>query len=122
VNRIHTAIISYIREATIQEPLFAGFASLTDEQMVRQMFSNYRHGKGLRLSNFGLEVMRRHFMSYVIKVPDDEQLRPKHLLFLDANARMPYHCGKDEIVVYDHLLGVKLRLVNGRLSILVDVS
>lgn len=86
------------------------------------MFSNYRGGRGLRLTQFGLQVMRCYFQGYEIKVPDDEDMQPVHLIFLDGKAKMPYYCGKGEIVVYDYVLGTKLRLVDGRLSILMQIE
>jgi hypothetical protein len=119
MNRIHEAIIAYIRE---QSPDDAVFTSLNDDLMIGQMFYNYRGGRGLRLSNFGSRVMPRYFKSYTIKVPNGEGTHPLHLIFLDGHARLPYYCGVDEIVVYDHVLGVKLCLVDGRLSILMEME
>lgn len=95
---------------------------LTDEQIICQMFSNYRNTRGLRLTRFGLQVMRHYFKGYDIKVPDDEEIQPMHLIFLDGRAKMPYYCGSGEIVVFDYLLGVKLRLVDGRLSTLMEIE
>jgi hypothetical protein len=86
------------------------------------MFSNYRGSRGLRLTRFGLQVMRCYFKGYEIKVPEDEELQPMHLIFLDGRAKLPYYCEKGEIVVYDHMLGVKLRLVDGRLSTLMEIE
>ena len=96
--------------------------TLSDEQIIRRMFLNYRAEHGLRLTNFGLQVMQSHFKGYDIKVPDDEEVKPVHLIFLDSKAKMPYYCGEGKIVVYDHILGVKLRLVDGRLSILMEIE
>lgn len=116
MSQIHNIIISYIREQD------ESFASLTDEQMMQRMFYNYRDGQGLRLSQSGAETMCQYFKIYEIKVPDNEETKALHLMFLDSNARMPYYCGKHEIVVYDHVLGVKLRLVDGRLSSLMNIE
>lgn len=122
MNKVHRFIVSYIREQSKDDPLFAGFAALTDEKMARQMFSNYRTGKGLRLTWFGWEVMARHFKSYKIMVPKNEKMQPSHLIFLDSHATMPYFFGDEEIVVFDHELGIKLRLIDGRLSTLVEIG
>ena len=122
MNRLHAAIVAHIRSMSLEDALFAGFATLTDEQMIRQMFSNYRAGRGLRLSFFGHEVMRRHFRGYEIKVPSDETINAANLLFLDSHAKMPYFLTKDQFVVFDHLLAVKLRLVDGRLTLLTEIE
>ncbi len=76
----------------------------------------------MRLTHFGLQVMRAYFKGYEIKVPDDEHMQPVHLIFLDGRAKMPYYCGNGEIVVYDYVLGTKLRLVDGRLSTLMEIE
>ncbi len=68
MNKIHTAIIDYIKENK-ENPLSEMFVSLTDEQLIRSMFSNYRGGRGLRLTNFGLQVMNTYFKGYDISVP-----------------------------------------------------
>lgn len=124
MHPVHQAIIRHIREASATEnsKLVAHFTSLTDEQIIRRMFSNYRGGRGLRLTQFGLQIMRYYFRGYEISVPNDELLQPLHLIFLDGSARMPYYCGDGTIVVYDEILGMKLRLVDGRLSTLMDIE
>jgi hypothetical protein len=59
-NKIHLAIVSHIRKTAIEEFLLP----LTDEQILRQMFFNYRAGKGLRLTILGIQIMRKHFRGY----------------------------------------------------------
>jgi len=66
--------------------------------------------------------MRQYFKGYELTVPEDEKLQPLHLIFLDRRAKMPYYCDENEIVVYDPVLAVKLRLVDGRLSILMEIE
>lgn len=121
MNPIHSGIIAYIRD-NINDKLAASFADLTDEQIVRRMFANYRSSKGLRLTNFGLQLMRQYFQGYRTLIPDDEHVRPMHLIFLDQHARLPYFCNANEIVVFDRLLGIKLQLIEGRLSTLVEIG
>lgn len=123
MNQIHHAIISYIREnnkSSSEEIL--SFMALSDEQIAHRMFLNYRGSRGLRLTSFGLQIMQNHFKGYEISIPEDEKIQPLHLIFLDGKARMPYYCGDGKIVVYDYMLGVKLRLVDGRLSILMEID
>lgn len=97
---------------------------MSDEQIVRCMFTNYRGERGLRLTNFGLQIMRGYFRGYETTIPEDETISPMHLVFLDDRATMPYYLDTEKriIVVYDRMLGVKLRLVDGRLSILLEIE
>lgn len=124
-QQVHNAIVTHIRDASSAADstgLASRFVSLTDEQLIHRMFINYRGGRGLRLTHFGLQVMQAYFQGYEINVPDDEVTQPLHLIFLDKRAKMPYHCGKGKIVVYDYVLGTKLRLVDGRLSTLMEIE
>lgn len=122
MNKIHKTIIAHIRESIKDIEEFIPFMALTDEQIIRRMFSNYRGARGLRLTQFGVETMRQFFKGYEIKVPEDEKLQPLHLIFLDRSAKMPYYCGDKEIVIYDPVLAVKLRLLDGRISLLMEIE
>jgi hypothetical protein len=125
MNEIHAAIVSHIREVNKAQdnPVMARqFDSLTDEEFIRQMFLNYRGSRGLRLTKFGVMVMQRYFKGYEIKVPEVEEWSPKYLTFLDQKSKMPYYCDKKMIVMFDHVLGVKLRLVDGMISILMEIE
>lgn len=123
MNKIHKTIVSHIRETVKNDDNeLMAFVALTDEQITRRMFSNYRGGLGLRLTKFGLQIMRQYFKGYELTVPEDEKLQPLHLIFLDKRAKMPYYCDESEIVVYDPVMAVKLRLVDGRLSILMEIE
>lgn len=122
MNQIHKSIVSHIRETSKDDNDFISLIELTDEQIIRRMFSNYRGERGMRLTQFGLETMRQFFKGYEIKVPENEKIRPVHLIFLDKIAKMPYHCGDKEMIIYDSILAVRLRLVDGRLSILMEIE
>ena len=89
--------------------------------MLRQMFSNYRDGRGLRLTRFGQQLMGSNFRFYQFDL-SDTTLQPTHLLFLDARAKMPYFCDENEIIVYDPAFAVRLRLVNGQIATLMEVD
>ena len=102
------------------------FAGITDEAMVRHMFSNYRKhdedNRGLRLTKFGLQIMKQYFRGFEILMPDGEKLKPSHLLYLDKKSVMPYYCDSAGFTVYDHNLGIKLKLADGKISTLIDIE
>jgi hypothetical protein len=113
VNPVHRAIIDYVREHSVDENLLA----LTDQQLLYHMFANNR---SIRLNHFGLVVMQNFFTAYIIPLPKDERIRPKHLVRLNKRETMPYYFNREQIVVFDYEFAVKLRLVGGRLSTLLD--
>jgi hypothetical protein len=120
MNAVHRAILAFLRE--VNDPQLAPLVTLTDEQIVHRMFSNQRGVRGVRLTKFGLQIMQAYFQTYDVKVPEDEVIKPTHLMFLDDHATLPYYCGDKRIIVFDGELGVKLRLVGGRLSVLVSIE
>jgi len=127
MNRIHATLILYLREQTTKDggELAAKFASLSDETIVRMMFSNYRgreDSRGLRLTKFGLQVMKRYFKGCEIDMPSGEKLQALHLLYLDSKCTMPYYCGDDGFVLYDQQLGIKLKLADGRINTLIEIE
>lgn len=126
MNQVHRAVVAHIREASSSQNAELGsrFTSMSDEQIVRRMFANYRGERGLRLTNFGLQIMRGYFRGYETSIPEDEPISPMHLVFLDDRVTMPYYLDIERrfMVVYDRILGIKLRLVDGRLSILLEIE
>jgi hypothetical protein len=120
MTTIHGAIVDFLRET--HDPKLAPLIALADVQIVHRMFFNYRSRHGVRLTNFGLQILKSYFRHYEVKVPKDEVVKPIHLVFLDDHATMPYYCDDGRIVVFDQELGVKLRLVDGRLSTLVNIE
>jgi hypothetical protein len=120
MTTIHGAIVDFLRET--HDPKLTPLIALPDVQIVHRMFFNYRGRRGVRLTNFGLQILRTYFQHYEVKVPKDEVIKPIHLVFLDDHATLPYYCDDGHIVVFDHELGVKLRLVDGRLSTLVNIE
>lgn len=114
MTTVQQGIVAYLRKS---DPKLEPFGLLADEQIAGLMFSH-----GLRLTEFGVEIMQRHFQSCRIDIPERELERPVHLMFLDVAAKMPYFVGDDFLIVYDHLLAFRLRLVDGSLSILVQIE
>lgn len=66
--------------------------------------------------------MQQYFRSYEVSIPDDEGIRPMHLVFMDEQVGLPFFLDQQRIVVFDAELGVKLRLLDGRLSKLVSIE
>lgn len=109
-----------MREAA--DPLLKSLLDRPDEQIIQRLFFNHRGQRGVRLSKFGHEIMRYYFRSYEVRLPEDEVIMPRHLIFLDEHVALPYFLDTHRIVVFNDELGVKLRLVDGRLSVLVDIE
>lgn len=96
--------------------------ALPEAQILRRVFRNYRGERGMRLSQFGLQIMQCYFRSYEIFIPDDEVILPVHLIFLDERAALPFFLDQQRIVVFNAEVGVKLRLLDGRLAKLVTIE
>jgi len=127
MNQIHLTLIEYIREQTKINggELAQKLSTISDESMVRMMFSNYRgkeKAKGLRLTKFGLEVMNRYFKSYQIKIPEGMQMQAQHLLYLDKKAKMPYYYSNTDIIIYENELGIKLKLADGSIDTMIQID
>ena len=117
-REVQRAILNHLRQA--DEPaLVTLFALLRDDQIAQLLFTP---GDRLRLNQFGLDIMQRHFKSCSIAVPDRELALPLHLTFLDSIARMPYFVGSAHLVVFDHLLAFRLLMVEGRISTLMQIE
>lgn len=127
VRGVHGRLIDAIRKAADQEggDLVSRFRDLTDEQMLRIMFVNYRRGdggRGLRLTNFGLQIMRRWYRGFEVQMPQGCTLKSSHLLYLDSRATMPYHCSAGGFVIFERDLGIMLTLADGRVEVLMEIE
>jgi len=129
MSRVHAGVISYIRAQFVNRPgeLADKIASMDDDHILRMMFSNYRgsgdnNRHGLRLTKWGLMIMQLFFKGYDIAMPEKAKLKDTHLLYLDSKATMPYYCGSGTLVVYDHVLGIKLKLADGLISTLIEIE
>lgn len=129
VDAVHAAVLAHIRESLkdATNDLATTFAEKDDDQLIRMMFSSYRgrgSPRGMRLSQFGLSVMKNFFKGYEITTATDERspLALPHLLYLDANATMPYFCNAKGLVVYDRMLGMKLKLAGGSVAVLIAMD
>jgi hypothetical protein len=128
MNRVHISVIKHIRDSSKEDggKIAATFANLTDEQVVRQMFSNYRgrdeKARGLRLTNIGLEMMKSYFHYYEIKLAEGRRVAPNEILYLDRRATLPYFYSNEKIVVFETELGVKLKLADGEIATLIQME
>jgi hypothetical protein len=128
MNRVHSAIIRHIRNVSSEMGgQFADhFSALSDEQIVRIMFSNFRgkgeESRGLRLTNMGLEVMRAYFKAYDIPLPEGHKIEIKRLLYLDRRASLPFYYSNERLILFEGDLGLKLKLADGDLDILMEID
>lgn len=128
MNKVHVAILKHIREENAKESgkIASTLSSLSDEQVVRMMFSNYRgrdrQARGLRLTNFGLEVMKCYFKFWEIQQPQGHTVVTQELLYLDRRATLPYYFNNEKVVVFEAELGIKLKLADGQISTLIEIE
>ncbi len=131
MNTVHHTILDLLRRRTDadQNPLGAQLAA-PDEEVVRLLFSNYRRGKGLHLSDIGLQLMKSYFKAYEIRTPEyhsvatakGKQVRARHLVYLDGHVSLPYFCTIDSIVLFELSLGTKIKLADGDIQILIAME
>jgi hypothetical protein len=121
-QQIHAAVIGHLRTQLASTAFSDKLATWDDELMLHRLFSNYRGERGLRLTQFGHQIMQHCFQSYEFENTNNEKLRPIHLLFLDRHAKMPYFCDRQKLVVYDKQFAVYLRLVGGDLAALTAID
>ena len=125
---IHDGVITCIRTQFANRPgeLADKITAMDDGHIMRMMFSNFRGGennrRGLRLTKWGLMVMQLFFKGYDIAIPEGMKLKAADLLYLDSKATMPYYCGGGTLVVYDHVLGIKLKLADGLIATLIEIE
>ncbi|RYF15754.1 MAG: hypothetical protein EOO77_13070 [Oxalobacteraceae bacterium] len=128
MNKVHAAIVRRIRESSkaVGHKLSHYLEPLTDEQVVRLMFSNYRgkgtNARGLRLTNSGLQMMLGYFTHYEVNLPQGRHIQTGELLYLDRRAKLPYYCSDQKLVVFETELGMKLKLYNGDIGALITIE
>lgn len=128
MNKIHTSLLNHIKASLAAEanPVIGKMIDgKSDEQIVRMMFSNFRgrdsQARGLRLTNFGVTVMRGYFQAYEIE--REKKVAPMELVYLDNKARLPYWVDDGgNVVMFDPELGIKLKLADGDIAILMEMD
>lgn len=131
---LHAKIVAHLRTQVEKDgsPFKEYFTDFTDAQVMRVIFFSFR-GKetpqGMRLSPTGIRIMESYFKPYEITMPDGYHIGSADMLYLDAKAQWPYYIGfgvddggKERLVVFDHKLGIKLKLADGAISNLREIE
>jgi hypothetical protein len=119
-------LIKKIKDSTTKNGglLADKFSSMNDDQIMRLMFSNYRgkeNSRGMRLTMFGLQVMQQFFKGTSIIVPN-KKMSTVHMLYLEKSAKFPYYFSNEELIVFDDMLGFKLKLADGDIDTLIKIE
>ncbi len=127
MNSVHRFLVSYIRKAITEDrsPLMRLISDQTDEQIAHKMFKNMRgrgsKAKGLLLSPMGLRLMENYFQAYDVQRPENTEMSPRDLLYLDRKAKLPYYIRQDgNLTMFDPDLGIKLKLADGVIATLME--
>lgn len=130
MNPVHTAIVRRVRETITLEgkkkKLSSALAPLSDEQVARMMFSNFR-GKGdetlgMRLTSGGLKMMLDCFQHVIVLLPKGRKIQTGELLYLDRRAKLPYFCSDEKLIVFETELGMKIKLYGGDINAIIAVE
>lgn len=128
MNAVHAAVITHVRaaEAARGGKTAKDLVGFTDEQMMRIMFASARGqgaaARGLRLTNAGLDLMERTFQCFKVEFPKNRQLQTGELLYLDRQATLPYYCSDRKVVVFETMLGMKIKLWDGAIMQIAEVE
>jgi len=76
------------------------------------IFKNYSPGKtkGLRLTQFGWEMIKPHFRYWTFKLPSGWHPTPGHLLGLQQHVDWPYYHGAGYLRVFGEMDAMEIRL------------
>ena len=95
------------------------------ETLARRVFYSYRGSvsetaRGLRLTSFGLEILKRGFESYPIDFRKGYKINAKELMLLDRMCRMPYWLDlvAPKLVVFDRLFATHAALAGGDIALM----
>jgi len=94
---VHKLLVGAIRKshATLPKPAATIIDGMTDDEVIRMMFSNIRNGegtmRGLQLTPGGLAIMNSFFKSWQIVFPDQQTFSSRHILYLDRVCSMPWY-------------------------------
>lgn len=107
-----------------QSPLFGMLEGKDTHQVCHTIFVSYRssggQGRGLRLSDEGLQLMKAFFKCYDVSLTPGYKLSLPHLLYLDRIAEMPYWVSDKHCALFDSDLAMMLRLTEGKIQDLVE--
>lgn len=112
MNPIHQIVLDRIRNTTD----YSKSDTLSDEQLLRKLFLNYRGHTGIRLSAYGLDVLSKLYTGTSVSIA--KKATVKHLLSLEAKSRFPYFLSDKKIISFDNMLSIKLKLFDGDLDLI----
>ena len=123
-------IISHLRESLEKSghDLHTKISELSDQEFTKWVFSSTRgtgdNLRGLRLHSLGYELMKSCYQCYEIDMPEDTKLTASQLLYLDRTATLPYYIDRtnSKLMLFEASLGVKLKLVDGSISALMEID
>lgn len=125
--KVHYDIIEHLKKAQGATPNSLGFdfEIETVHSILRKLFSNIRQGnegeeRGLRLTNFGFEIMQLHFKFWLFKMPEGFVMKAKNIIYLDRTCQMPWFYNNKGLVLFEPQLAMRLKLA-GDLDNLIRV-
>ena len=90
---------------------------LHDDENVKltphDLFSNYRSGKGLRLSKGGCRLMQDLYDSYEIKIKSKKPIRTKDVVLLEKHLTYPYFITEKKLILFSEKDTVDFKLYGG---------
>jgi hypothetical protein len=116
---LRTALIEQLRARVTSPEVKACLATWSDEELVRRMLVNYRDENGLRLTQFGHQIMQTCFQCFEFDTA--KQLQAAHVLFLSKRCTLPYYHAGGKLCVYDGRFASLLRLA-GDLDTMIEVD
>lgn len=100
---------------------------MSDDEVIRMMFTNFRGGNedakhGLQLSQGGIAIMGSYFKKFEVVFPDQQTFSSRHILYLDRGCSMPWYATNYlpiTITFFEADLAMRAKLV-GDLDILLN--
>lgn len=123
MNEVHALVLARVRDAIARGKIKADWAQeLTDEALLPHVFSNYRDGRGLKLSTFGKNALIKLFKSFTIALDSRRKIVTRVLLFLDKRASMPYYLGPGgkKLIMFESELALMIKLAGGDIETVID--
>lgn len=111
-------IVELLRSKYKEDPCILGSSllSLTDEELIRNMFINYRKtsdgARGLRIHGEAELLLSYYFDSYKIHLGDPYVVKPAHLVFLDRVTTMPWYINAEGLVLFERELAMRARMIS----------
>ena len=103
--------------------LGSSLLSLPDEELIRNIFVNYRKtstgARGLRIHEEAELLLSYHFDSYKISLGELYIEKPAHTIFLDRVATMPWCLNAHGIILFEKELAMRTKMV-GDLDSLIE--